>query len=182
MEISEVCEKAESLAKRYNPEGLSPFPFHKITDNRKDIDIFTIDFTPIVDNTDRISGVIIYNKKEEKKFKIFINEAKPKTRQQFTVAHELGHYFLHSEILKEEKILVDGEQSLDGNNMLFRLDGAEASRIETEANNFAASLIMPKDLVIKARKVTDTVEECAKIFSVSVPAMSIRLERLGFLT
>jgi Zn-dependent peptidase ImmA (M78 family) len=40
---------------------------------------------------------------------------------------------------------------------------------------------MPKDLVISAWSTLKNIEECAKIFNVSVSAMSIRLERLGLI-
>ncbi|MDD5023414.1 MAG: ImmA/IrrE family metallo-endopeptidase, partial [Candidatus ainarchaeum sp.] len=121
---------------------------------------------------------IIFDKTENK-FEILINTKKAFTRQHFTTAHELAHYFLHREIIRTEEFIIDGEDSLDSAKMLFRLDNAEYSRIETEANNCAASLIMPTGLVIKAWNTIKNIEEVAKIFNVSPSAMSIRLERLG---
>ena len=46
----------------------------------------------------KISGAIRYDKDEDR-FAILVNKNNVKTRQRFTIAHELGHYFLHKEFL-----------------------------------------------------------------------------------
>jgi len=171
--LMEISNKAEEIARIYNREGFSPFPYENIQKDRKDLNIFLTNF-----EDEEISGVILY---KEEKFNILINKSKPKTRQHFTIAHELGHYFLHPDIIKSEEVIVDGDNFLDGSQILYRLDVAERNIIETEANNFAASLIMPEELVKKAWNTVRNADECAKIFQVSVLAMSIRLERLDLL-
>jgi len=171
--LIEASNKAEEIVKIYNPEGFSPFPYENIQKDKEDLDIFLTDF-----ENDKVSGVILY---KEEKFNILINKSKAKTRQHFTIAHELGHYFLHSDIIKSEEIIVDGDNFLDGNQILYRLDEVKRNEIETEANNFAASLIMPEKLVRKAWNTVENAEECAKIFQVSALAMIIRLNRLGLL-
>jgi Zn-dependent peptidase ImmA (M78 family) len=173
MTIEEIIIQAEEIAKKYNPTGLSPFPFENIVRDKGDLFLYETDVLK-----EQTSGAIFYDQ-DKKKFVIAINQSKPKTRKYFTTAHELGHYFLHQEIIKREDVLIDGENTLDGTNILYRLDEPEKSKIETEANNFAASLIMPSELVEKAWNTFHSVEECANIFNVSVAAMSIRLERLG---
>lgn len=172
MTILEICNKAEELAQRYNPQGLSPFPYKGIQEDKKDFAIFS------VDAADEISGAISYIK-DEQIFKIIININKSKTRQNFTIAHELGHYFLHPDVIKGEDVLIDGEGFLDGSTILYRLDNPTRNILETEANNFAASLLMPTTLVIRAWNTMKDIGELAKLFSVSPTAMSIRLERLG---
>ena len=173
MTKQEICELAEQIASTYNPYGLSPFPYEKITDEKKDLHII------LSETAEGISGATVYLKASNE-FSIIINKNKPKTRQNFTIAHELGHYFLHKEIIKSEEVLVDGDNSLD-NNILFRLDAAETSMVETEANNFAAALIMPESLVRKAWEDLADIEEMASVFKVSPSAMSIRLEKLGII-
>lgn len=174
MEILDVTKKAERIIEKYNSEGLSPFPYERIEADRDDLKIVLI---PLNDD---LSGVIEFDKNKNK-FTIFINVNKSKTRQHFTIAHELGHYFLHQDIIKEEEVIIDGENSLDGNRVLFRLDSYTSTKIETEANNFAASLIMPVGLVKNAWNTFKNVEECARIFNVSISAMSIRLEKLNLI-
>ena len=173
MDKNRVSTFADDIARQYNPEGISPFPYEKIQQDKTDLKIFLVDYK------EDISGLITYIKEEET-FYIIINKNKPQTRQNFTIAHEVGHYFLHKDIIKQED-LIDGESSLEVKT-LFRLDSTQYSAIETEANIFAASLIMPTELVKKAWETFHNIEECAKLFSVSPSAMSIRLEKLNLLS
>lgn len=176
MDIREVTQKAEDLASKYNPECYTPFPFEKIENDNQDLRILYTDSLEA-----HISGAIIYND-EDKVFAILINKLKPETRTQFTIAHELGHYFLHKEFIVKNKAVVDGDGSLDGQIILYRDDCQENRTIlEIEANNFAASLIMPEKFVRSVWNKLQDVEQCAKAFKVSVSAMSIRLERLKLL-
>lgn len=165
---------AEKIANQYNPEGFSPFPFEKIQGDKKDLSIFIND-----QMGDDISGAIMFDA-ENDNFSILINKNKPKTRQHFTIAHEVGHYFLHQNEIKNNPF-IDGDNNLDSGNILYRADNYPSNQLETEANNFAASLIMPEKLVRRAWNDIQDVEKCASIFNVSVSAMAIRLERLGLL-
>jgi Zn-dependent peptidase ImmA (M78 family) len=173
MGILQVRALAEEYALKYNPEHVSPFPYENVL---KEYDNLKIYFTVLEDN---VSGAILFKDDE---YNILINTSKPATRQNFTLGHELGHYFLHQQELKDDKAIIDGDETLDGPKILYRRDSEEDNkRLEIEANNFAASLLMPTDLVRRAWQATQSVEECARIFSVSVLAMSIRLTRLGLL-
>ena|SRR5687767_10272750 len=166
--LAHVRALAEEYARQYNPESVAPFPYENVVGIGKDLEVF---FTHLEDNA--MSGATIYR---DGKFTILINTNKPETRQHFTLGHELGHYFLHKDVLKHEKVIVDGET--DGPNMLYRMDNGQATQLEVEANNFAASLLMPADLVYKAWEATHNIEDCARIFKVSVIAMSLRLIQL----
>jgi Zn-dependent peptidase ImmA (M78 family) len=172
MTYSEINTLAEKYALTYNPDKLTPFPYENVTNAHENLDILYID-----PEDDAMSGVILYEEKEDK-FSIFINATKHANRQHFTLGHELGHYFLHQEILKREHGFIDQDDSLDSRNILYRLDDAEQNRYETEANHFAAGLLMPSQLVHEAWEVVHDIEECAKLFNVSTIAMSIRLTEL----
>lgn len=102
-------------------------------------------------------------------------------RKRFTLAHELGHLVLHNE-----------ESSLFVDNMLFKRqsDGytTREERMEREANYFAASILMPEFLVRKEVNLfqkdlyeDENIEELAKKFGVSKPAMTFRLTNLGLI-
>lgn len=88
-------------------------------------------------------------------------------RQRFTIAHELGHYVL-------------------GHGHAFRDPSSHFSMSyydprEVDANQFAAEILMPElavNVLVKQRKIRD-VNELARIFDVSVNAMSYRLKKLG---
>jgi Zn-dependent peptidase ImmA (M78 family) len=162
---------AEEYAQKFNPERVAPFPYENILKECVDLEIF---FISLVD--ENVSGATLY---KDEKFSILVNADKHENRQHFTLAHELGHYFLHQEILKQEGGFIDEEKQLDGSKILYRLDDATRDQVETEANHFAASLIMPRELTKDAWETTGTIEECARIFKVSTIAMSLRLAELN---
>ena len=177
MTLQEINANAEQITRMYNPDKLAPFPYEAIVNDKTDLDIIFLDL-----EDGAVSGVILYDD-TAKMFNILINATKHPHRQHFTLGHELGHYFLHQELLREEKGLIDGENSVDNTNILYRLDDPrEKTRIETEANHFAAGLLMPEDLLRDAWDATADIEECAKIFNVSTIAMSIRLTELGLVS
>jgi Zn-dependent peptidase ImmA (M78 family) len=77
-------------------------------------------------------------KDSEKHFVIKLDEPQPSsTRERFSIAHELGHLFLHmgykSELWEKQPI---------GEEYDFKRLGS--STLEHEANQFAAELLMPK--------------------------------------
>ena len=169
--IKNAMDEGESIANKYNAETRIPFPFKNIFDEEN------ISLLPLPDKEmwKDISGAICLSKKEE--VQIFVNEEKPENRQYFTIAHELGHYFLHEEDLKEKKGI------FDANSMptLYRTDIGLSDRKEREADHFAGSLLMPKKRVKEIWKKFGDIERCANIFSVSQAAMAVRLEILNVL-
>ena len=169
-------DEAKRIFDIYNPEDLVPFPFENIFNKETDLEIH------YMSNLGKhLSGAILYSKENEE-FAILINNKKPKIRQYFTVAHELGHYYLHKDLTKEKEGLIDKENTLDSSAVLFKDDLAPNDEIEREANRFAITLIMPEQLVRNAWRELRNVDKCAKVFEVSVLAMSIRLEKLGIST
>lgn len=172
-------EIAKEISTKYNPKTLIPFPFEEIVKDRGDISILYYNLL-----TQEVSGAIVY---ENNSYKIIVNSSEMKERQYFTLAHEIGHYFLHKDAITNmtDKILIDGQDNYAG--VLFRttpLTETDRQR-EVEANEFAAELIMPSDKVKEIWEKTDgklSVEYYAKTFNVSVSAMAIRMERLGLRT
>ena len=175
--LKEAAEKGEEIAKKFNPKTNIPFPFEEIIEEHKDLELRFGDLSSVdIPNDDGLyndlSGLILYEN-NQKKFIIFIEKSKPENRQYFTVAHELGHYFLHQDVLKKENLVVDGDATL------YRLDSGLSNTQESQANYFAASLLMPEEKVKKAWKFFDKdIERCAKLFCTSLAAMSIRVDIL----
>lgn len=173
-----IEKKAEEIIKDYNPEGFVPFPYEKILQDKKDLKILMSDDLP-----ENISGIIKFLAiNNEAVFYILINKTKPNLRQYFTVAHELGHYFLHKDKIKNnENYIVEGENVLENTGILYINDENISTNLELEANAFAASLIIPARLIEKAWNQFENIEKCAELFKVSVEAMSIRLNKLSFI-
>lgn len=109
-------------------------------------------------------------------YRISANKDDNYLRQRFTMAHELGHYLLH------QNLIGDGVDD----NRLYRsvpagqfYNRAITPAHETEANRFAAAVLMPSELVKEGRRELGDVEQIAKRFQVSKQAMEIRLRALG---
>lgn len=90
-------------------------------------------------------------------------------RQRFTIAHELGHYMLHK-----------SKNTEFTDTTFFRGDNMDS--IEYHANEFAARLLMPENIL---RKLIDedkikNIGELASAFNVSSAAMKYRVISLGY--
>jgi Zn-dependent peptidase ImmA (M78 family) len=118
---------------------------------------------------------------------IGINSDQPPNRRRFTVAHELGHFFLHGEQGQQE-VHVDHTKDFQ-----VKLRGPASSKgvddEEVEANLFAAELLMPTRFLQRdfsqGFDVSDddeAVVRLAKRYGVSTQAMSIRLGYLGLIS
>ncbi|MBL9143133.1 MAG: ImmA/IrrE family metallo-endopeptidase [Verrucomicrobiaceae bacterium] len=87
-----------------------------------------------------------------------------KLRNRFTIAHELGHYFLHS----------------DGGQKRMVVNRAGSGRLEWEANWFAGAFLLPEE---RFRKDWERYGHCAtriaSVYKVSVAVVEIRCEELG---
>lgn len=111
-------------------------------------------------------------------FEIAVSPFQTMERRNFTVAHELGHLFLHMGYRTSEKCW----QSQDNTNY-YRNGNSE---LEYQSNEFAAAFLMPRN---KYREIMDQYTEgntvdtakIAKYFQVSVDAAANRGKWLGYL-
>jgi Zn-dependent peptidase ImmA (M78 family) len=101
-----------------------------------------------------------------------------KPRERFTIAHELGHFFLHS----NKNVFVDKNPKV-----MFRNNASSTGEQlqEKEANHFAAALLMPKKLIKTEidniqNNTLNPIEYLASKFKVSEQAMTFRLANLGY--
>lgn len=96
-----------------------------------------------------------------------VRDTDSEQRKRFTLAHELGHFALgHGGGFRD-------------NSASFNIYNYDQR--EVDANTFAAELLMPKlaiDYVMDKLEV-NSINEFAKLFNVSVPAMTYRLKNLG---
>lgn len=99
-------------------------------------------------------------------FVVYIPNSTSARRDRFTIAHELGHYFLHYLLPKRKGPASFGR---GGRN-----------RAETEANVFASALLMPADPFRKAWRELDGDEwHVARRFDVSPAAAQVRASILN---
>lgn len=113
------------------------------------------------------------------RFKIIVDDEKPDTRTRFSVAHELGHLFLHMGYLVDPEKWTKAQEYKD--SVYFRYGhGVE----EEEANEFAAAFLMPENAFRNAVQTTArngecSLEELAKFFHASTSAVARRGRILG---
>jgi Zn-dependent peptidase ImmA (M78 family) len=164
MHRDQIKDCANSILKRYLAYGDA---VERLTKLAKDNGVEVLE----ADMYD-MSGAL---KRDRSGWKIYINRQDSPTRQIFTLAHELGHFFLHRE---------EDEEFVDGDFVMNRDEDAKYRRKEMEANEFAGCIVMPEDMI--RRRLGDrtpddqTVVDLANQFHVSPLAMAIRLRSIGY--
>jgi ribosomal protein L22 len=161
LKLTSTCHTPQSLINFANKKSISTNPLDIATL----IESLGIDvrYEPLENN---ISGILKKNP-ETNKWIIYVNSLHHPHRQRFTLAHELAHYCRHTPIDDE---FVD--------KIFFR--GSKFSSMESEANRFAAELLMPEDKFREQVSLSPKVEDIAKHFQVSSAAVLYRAQELGF--
>jgi len=109
-------------------------------------------------------------------------------RRRFTLAHELGHFCLHTDKVKS---------GFKDNRKTMSRSLSYWDPKESEANNFAAQLLMPSELILShgqeildeykvsfkgvAMPAAEFTARLASLFKVSNKAMEYRLKNLGII-
>jgi Zn-dependent peptidase ImmA (M78 family) len=135
----QIEEAAGNFAKEHNPTGTIPVPVEEILEfgislevvthkglfQQHDIDAFlSSDLKQIHIDEDHYMGVPNRN------------------RGRFTIAHEIGHYVLHKDIIRTVDTIENWKKLILG-------AGTGRDMYETQANDFAGCLLMPRDAVLK---------------------------------
>ncbi len=150
----------------YGYDAALPIPVDEIADSLARLRIVEIDFAALPDapSDRKLSGMLVCDPVNT----IFVNEAEARRsegRRRFTIAHELGHWYLHRDAHSERFERFCRPADLNAR-----------AHIEGEANAFAAELLMPRPLLEdQAAACRMNIPLLAKRFDVSVPAMRLRL-------
>lgn len=164
--LSAIKHLAESIALDYE-ETITPI--EKII-QEEELQIFYDSYG------DTFDGMTIY---DPSGFYIHVNvfrgNRQDSTRARFTIAHELGHYFINNHRIGLMKGYLTPHIS--------RLNEDSHSKIEREADYFASCLLMPEDRFKKfvLRKKFDyaLLEATAAHFNTSITATAIRFAAIG---
>ncbi|MCE0504187.1 ImmA/IrrE family metallo-endopeptidase [Roseivivax sp. GX 12232] len=116
-----------------------------------------------------ISGELV---SDNGSFSININAGDPPTRQRFTLAHEIGHYVRHRDLIGTG---LDDDRAYRSTNQGRYFNTRIGPKQETEANKFAANLLMPWDLIEEMQEAGLNRSQIAGQLGVSEHAMAIRL-------
>lgn len=136
----------------------SPIDLNLVT-NRENLKLYLAEF-----QDSSISGVL---RREQKS--IYIKKTDSAKRQFFTIAHELGHWFLHPDLPGDVTRL----------NTMDLHEDEKKKEIEREANWFASAILMPRPLVLKLWGIFKDVDTIARVFGVSQSAAANRIKNLG---
>jgi Zn-dependent peptidase ImmA (M78 family) len=115
-----------------------------------------------------ISGMLVKRAGEDPE--IYVHSSDSPNRRRFTCAHELGHYYKRSATGDTEWEYVEHRD-------LLTSQGNDPEEIY--ANQFAASLLMPREEVERRKKEGAGTAILAAEFGVSEDAMHYRLVNLG---
>jgi len=111
---------------------------------------------------------------------IGVNTNHARVRQNFTIAHELGHLLMHD---RNEQLHIDKKYSV---RLRSDISSQGVDEAEMEANYFAAELLMPTNFIksdVQPLVGTDAdlaIQKLAEKYRVSREAMSIRLSSLRY--
>jgi Zn-dependent peptidase ImmA (M78 family) len=163
-----ISKKVEELLSEFGVKR-PPVPVEKLVKKLR------ITLAPLPAD-DEISGAII---RSAGQVVIAVNPAHHSNRQRFTIAHELGHYFLHEGL----------EKHVDQNFRVAWRDADSSKAVnwtEIQANRFAAELLMPTSFMLRDLDSLQSIDRhtvalLASKYVVSPDAMKIRLSQLGIL-
>ena len=151
MEIEEkVLDLSAQLGLYYPDNTLEEFV------KRLDLEVYFTEF-----DKPYINGVIFFHESKEKKTKIFLNSKELHARKSFSLAHKIGHLILH----KNES----------PNYRIYTYEYKDNNDKETEANFFAASLLIPKIRLEYLLWADYSIEMLFKYFGVSKSIIENRL-------
>ena len=156
--------RAKAFLKKYNPKDEIPVPIERIVDVQFGILITGI--PGLLKQVD-IDGFLLSNLKEIWVDKELYDRKHP--RFLFTLAHEIGHYFLHRKIYKQIAI----KDSTTWKAFHYSLDDNKLKWYEIQAHMFAGFVLVPRSHLKKRCKIY-----LNKIKKVGVKNQTLILDKL----
>lgn len=156
--VEAIYARAESL-------GVKTFPFDIISYLKRH------GVRVVYEEMDDMSGCVELKGQE---IIITINKYQNQTRQRFTAAHELAHVIRHFPNIESG--------DLGGKEAVVFRENETVGRIEREANELAAEILMPRNVFDSLlRDGIRNIERLAEKFNVSPAAVRYRAYKLGYI-
>ncbi len=172
-----------------NSVGLNTFDINNI----KAIDIeniieikygINLEYENIIDDK-TVHGMIVFGNPTLIKIEEMLCEEKYINRLRFTLAHELSHYLLHSEVninnVNSTTLFKCKEKNIANYNELDNMIKGEQEWIEYQADCLAASILMPLlqiKYIIENKQTKDIVKFISEIFKVSEKSAEVRYKKI----
>jgi Zn-dependent peptidase ImmA (M78 family) len=164
-EIERIEKRSEEMLERAHAEGNPSAADHMTA---LPVDLSAILKSLKLKKDKRLLRPGISGSYDKSAHEIRVNLLESKSRQAFTIAHEIGHAVLHADRPQDTFLRCEA------------LDPAAGTLPpeEQQANWFAASLLMPRTNVQAAWGRVRSLQEMQNLFGVSAPAMEYRLKNL----
>lgn len=157
-----ICFTTEEILEDARKKGF-------VNNDCVDIERIILDNGILIKRTKLPSMVSGSLKKENGQWVIEVNAQHNIKRQRFTLAHELAHYFYHT----------DFQESFIDDEIFYRNE--ESNPMEFAANRFASDLLIdPKTIRKVIQNGMTNINELAEHFNVSSIALKIQLSNLGY--
>jgi Zn-dependent peptidase ImmA (M78 family) len=143
---SEILKVADQFLSRYHPDRNPPIPIEEIVEFQLRLGI---DPTP---NFKNYTGIVSALSSDLKTIYIDENLVNPKFfnhRYRYSLAHEVGHVFLHGEVFKSFQL----RNIYDWKKFMMEVDMNEYSWLESHAYQFAGLILVPKDILARELKI-----------------------------
>ena len=139
--------KAEKFLAKYNPKRIFPLEIELIAE-KEGIKIYPIpDLKKIAGTEGFINPDLTQAGIDDEIY------FKTETRARFTIAHEVGHWFLHKDIYTEIKKKIKLNSFLDYSQFIDKIPPKEYDWIEWQAYFFAAQILVPSnELKVKTKQ------------------------------
>lgn len=142
-------EITSQILNSFNPNAINTneiFRFEEFISYLSQLFDLTIIISDIEETDKNNRPILSYCSFVDKKI-VIDTSIKNSTRYKFILAHEIGHFFLHNKLQIDQ----NAYEKLSDSKFKFRLDRYllknERNWVEWQANQFAASLIMPKKVI-----------------------------------
>lgn len=158
-----------------------PIPVEQIVERMYEINIewHELEEQPgvsVLGALDPVAKTVVLNQRHEQMFNDVLGP------YEFTLAHELGHWLFDADDPAQQSLLDGPTERFCHSRNSTALSQQQMNR-ETNANRFAAELLMPADLVrqVDEDELVERMAAYAREWGVSRTALRIRLETLGIL-